>query len=292
MRSKESEPQPEGKRLKDALREALSQGFTAGLSGSVAMSAQITAFMWLHTIMRYQYRHGTSAVDTIRFLYREGGIFRFYRGYSFAILNAPLIRFGSTASNKMCLHFLDSLNRDIPMWTGTMASASCAALWKVMFTPLDMIQTTLQVGGTGGRADVKAKIKSHGIKVLWHGSSAVYVSALVGNFSWFCVYNTLNHRWRDSGDGLQTVRDGAIGVLSTLMSDVTTNSLEVLKTHRQTTKHSVGYLQALTEIVGSDGVLGLVTRGLQVRLITNCLQGAFFTIVWNGIQRRLDPGSV
>eukprot|EP00954_Amorphochlora_amoebiformis_P009648 750773-Amorphochlora_amoeboformis.AAC.1 len=54
-----------------AFLRAIRMGGHAGLTGSAAMSAQITSFMWLHTIMRYQYRHGTNATDTVRGL---GGI--------------------------------------------------------------------------------------------------------------------------------------------------------------------------------------------------------------------------
>mmetsp|Transcript_24851 Transcript_24851/g.44217 ORF Transcript_24851/g.44217 Transcript_24851/m.44217 type:complete len:349 (-) Transcript_24851:99-1145(-) len=269
------------------LQRALNKGMQAGMSGSAAMSAQITTFMWLHTIMRYQYRHGTSTIDTFRMLYRQGGVLRFYRGYSFAILNAPIIRFGSTAANQSSLTFLDSVNGNIPLWAKTVCSAAVAALWKIMFTPLDMMQTTFQVGGDGGQNDVRAKVRKHGIKIFWHGSSAMYASALVGNFSWFAVYNTLNARWSNyEGNRItQTARDGAIGILSTFTSDLSTNFLEVLKTHRQTTRHSVGYSQAFSEIVGREGLVGLATRGLRVRLAMNCLQGAFFTIVWNSLQR-------
>eukprot|EP00466_Bigelowiella_natans_P002650 jgi/Bigna1/70128/fgenesh1_pg.11_\ len=283
------EPNNRGIILKQ-LPEALSEGFRAGVSGGAAMCAQITTFMWLHTIMRYQFRHGSGVLDTIKALYHDGGFLRFYRGYGFAIMYAPLIRGGSTASNQASLTFLESINSDIPLWIKTLTSASCAALWKVTFTPLDMMQTTLQVGGSVGQKDVANKIKKHGLTILWHGSSALYVSALVGNFSWFAVYNSLNRSWSNHDTlKMQTLRDGSIGVLSTLTSDVSTNFLEVLKTHRQTTRNSVGYVQALSEIVGSDGLVGLVTRGLKVRLLTNCCQGAFFTIVWGKIQRRCFP---
>lgn len=268
---------------------AIDLGLKSGVSGSIAMSAQITTFMWLHTIMRYQYRHGTSATDTIKTLAREGGITRFYRGYMVAMINAPLIRFGSTGANEATLTYLGLFKGgDIPLWFKTICASSCAAIWKVVWTPLDMVQTTLQVGGSGGTTAVGVKIKDQGFRVLWHGSSAIYVGAIVGHFSWFSVYNTLNQRW-DNYDDIkkQTLRDGSIGVLCTITSDVASNFLDVLKTQRQTTSHSIGYQEAISEIVNAEGILGFLTRGLRTRLLTNCLQGAFFTIVWNKLQRSL-----
>lgn len=275
-------------RLGDAARDAANSGLRSGLSGSLAMSAQITSFMWLHTVMRYQYRHGTTALDTARTLYRDGGLMRFYRGYPFAMLNAPLIRFGSTATNQASLTFLDSMDPEMPIWVKTLCASSGAAAWRVLFTPLDMMQTSLQVGGSSGRSDVGSKIRAHGPLVLWHGSSALYLSALIGHFSWFGVYNTLNRTWAEPVDPrTRAARDGAIGVLSTLVSDVSTNFLEVLKTQRQTTETSTRYLAAMSALVASDGLVGFLTRGLKTRLFINCVQGAFFTIVWNTVQRRM-----
>ena len=50
--------------------------------------------MWLRTTMNYQFKNGGSTISTIKLLYREGGIPRFYRGVGFALINAPLSRFG------------------------------------------------------------------------------------------------------------------------------------------------------------------------------------------------------
>ena len=46
--------------------------------------------MWLRTTMNYQYANGGSLGNAISTLYKEGGIPRFYRGVSFAIIQNPV----------------------------------------------------------------------------------------------------------------------------------------------------------------------------------------------------------
>ena len=53
--------------------------------------------------MNYQYRHGGTLPDTLKKLYKDGGIRRFYRGLPFAIFQGPMSRFGSAASNTLVL---------------------------------------------------------------------------------------------------------------------------------------------------------------------------------------------
>jgi len=324
------------------LYNAISDGFYVGISGGAAMMAQVSAFMWLHTVMKYQYRFGTGIRETFAALWKDGGFLRFYRGYSMAIINAPISRAGSTAANKAALTFLDHMvvasekenqhdgndSIRLPTWLKTIFSASVASAGKIFLTPLDMVQTSLQVGGRSARSEIMGKIRRDGVFVLWHGSAAIYLSSIVSNFSWFCVYNTLSDRWKVppltashnnanvhrsrncnppsnstyDGDpmndkkgfenlsrgGIQhvVVRDATIGICASFTADIATNSFKVLKTHRQTTKNSIGYAAAFFDIMRTDGFTGPFTRGLKVRIFVNGCQGAFFTIMWNGLQRR------
>lgn len=54
----------------------------------------IQSFRWLRTTMNYQYRFGGGFKETLEKLYQEGGVRRFYRGVSFALLQVPLARYG------------------------------------------------------------------------------------------------------------------------------------------------------------------------------------------------------
>ena len=52
------------------------------ISGASAMTIQVCSLMWLRTTMNYQYANGGSFIPTLKHLYQQGGLLRFYRGYS------------------------------------------------------------------------------------------------------------------------------------------------------------------------------------------------------------------
>lgn len=81
------------------------QVLLAGLTGSMAGVIQVMTLMWLRTTVNYQYRHGVSLIQALTELYKQGGIQRFYRGLSYAIVQGPLARFGSTAANHASIVF-------------------------------------------------------------------------------------------------------------------------------------------------------------------------------------------
>ncbi len=79
----------------------------------------------------------------IRHLYREGGVFRFYRGIGPALFQGPLSRFGDTAANAGVLALLH--NVDLPVAVKTGAASVSAGLWRIAIMPIDALKTTLQV---------------------------------------------------------------------------------------------------------------------------------------------------
>jgi hypothetical protein len=61
-----------------------------------AMVVQVMSLMWMRTTINYQYRHGGTMTHTMRTLYAQGGIFRFYQGVMPALIQ---VRSPSPASN-------------------------------------------------------------------------------------------------------------------------------------------------------------------------------------------------
>ena len=74
------------------LKKAGKKGLGGGVTGAMAGVVQVLSLMWLRTIINHQCRYGTTMKQAIRILYNEGGIPRFYRGLSFALIQAPLSR--------------------------------------------------------------------------------------------------------------------------------------------------------------------------------------------------------
>lgn len=83
------------------------------------------------------------------------------------------------------------------------------------------------------------------------------------------------------------MRNAAIGCCASAVSDTCSNSLRVLKTIRQTSV-SESYVAAAARVIGEDGVLGFLGRGLGTRLLVNVLQGALFNVVWESLKTRLQ----
>lgn len=78
---------------------------------------QVFLLMWMRTVVNYQMRYGGTMVDTVRALYAEGGVPRFYAGIWAALLQGPLSRFGDTAANAGTLAALEKTAVPIAMQT-------------------------------------------------------------------------------------------------------------------------------------------------------------------------------
>ena len=85
--------------INQLILDAGKRGLGGGLSGALAGMVQVFTLMWLRTIMTYQCRYGTNFTQALQTLLRDGGIARLYRGLPFALIQAPLCRFVSTAAN-------------------------------------------------------------------------------------------------------------------------------------------------------------------------------------------------
>ena len=99
---------------------------------------------------------------------------------------------------------------------------------------------------------------------------------------------------------LSLLRSAFLGIASSCVSDVCSNSLRVIKTTKQTFRlgneegtqnmeiakaKEVTYPEIIRMIVEKDGWSGLFGRGLQTRLLTNAIQGAVFSVLWKYFQQ-------
>ena len=173
------------------LDRSFNKAINGGLSGFTAMSGQVFGLMWMRTIMNYQYRNGGNFTSTFKLLYKEGGIPRFYRGLGFALMQAPLSRFGDTAMNVGILEL--TKDSDLPIWLRTGMASAGASSWRLFLMPIDSFKTTLQVHGSQGFSVLKNKVKTNGPKTLWNGSGAAMSATFVGHYPWFMTYNYLNN---------------------------------------------------------------------------------------------------
>lgn len=279
------------------------KAWTGGISGAGAMVVQVTTLMWMRTTMNYQYRYGGSMLQSIKFLYKDGGggvkgILRFYRGYVPALFQGPLSRFGDTASNAGTLALLNSYEstKNLPVAVKTATASTAAGLFRIFLMPIDCVKTTMQVEGKDALKMLRLKIATSGPQVLWAGSLASAGATMVGHFPWFYTYNQLDALLPQPAEFMPFVgnvfaqkllRNAMMGFCSSVVSDTCSNSIRVIKTTKQTHKQNISYVAATKEILAKDGVMGLFGRGLGTRVITNGMQGLMFSVMWRLIQDQM-----
>lgn len=119
--------------LNQILYRAGKRGLGGGVPGALAGVLQVLSLMWLRTIINYQCRYGTNFFQAFHTLMQEGGIPRLYRGVSFAIVQAPLSRFVSTAANDGIESLLASFSwtRDWGPGRQTFVASIVVGLWRM-----------------------------------------------------------------------------------------------------------------------------------------------------------------
>merc|ERR1719491_1700455 len=260
----------------------------------MASVVSVLLLMWLRTSMSYQFIKGVTMAEAIAQLYAEGGIPRFYRGLIPALCMMPLSRFGDIFSNEVAREFL---NNKYPAAVITMFASSMASCWRILIAPADTVKTMMQVHGSDGLALLQSKLQKSGPSALYEGALGASAATWVGHYPWFLTHNFLeaycvrnqimDAHLKTQNSTRKNVRRALLGVISSLVSDVCSNAIRVLKTFKQTSIEPIGYVEAATRIIEKDGVAGLFFRGLTSKLTANALNAMLFTIVWKAISERL-----
>ena len=272
-----------GESVSDVLARAGRRALGGGLAGAGAMALQVLLLFPLRSLMNYQYRYGGTFRAAVSALHSEGGARRFYRGLLPALVQAPLARFGDTASNTGILAILNSneSTANLPIGIKTLAASSAAAMFRILIMPVDTIKTVLQVDGQKGISALGGKFRANGPSVFFHGALAASAATFAGHYPWFAVFNALDANLPVPTDRLgKLCRSAGIGFSATLVSDTVSNSIRVIKTYRQTHPSPISYRQAVTDVIRQDGVLGLAFRGLKTRIVANGIQGLTFSVLW------------
>lgn len=277
--------------IKGALSKAYDRAFYGGVAGATAMGVQVGTMMWMRTTINYQYRHGGTMGSTLRTLYKEGGVPRFYRGLGPALLQGPLSRFGDTAANMGILELLNNNEntKDLNIGVKTMAASAGASLWRVGLMPIDALKTTMQVSGKSGLPNIIKKVKTNGFGVMYHGAGATVGATWIGHYPWFATYNYLNAVLPAYDDHLvkKLSRNAFIGFSASVVSDTISNSIRVIKTTKQTYETPITYTAAAKQIIKSDGIQGLMGRGLKTKILCNGIQGTVFAVAWKFLDEEL-----
>lgn len=292
--------------LKTAKDKALGTGKASVLSAV----AQVLSLMWLRTSMNYQYRYGGNLSSTLTKLYKEGGIPRLYRGLPFALIQAPLIRFGTIAANVGMLALLDSvpLSAGLPLPIKVAAASITSALWRIVCMPVDTAKIALNVEGKPGFHKLTKRVMKEGPGVLYQGSFATVASTFAGMYPWWLTYSFVDGILPTfSPDQMlfSLMRAAFVGLSASAVSDAVSNGFKVIKTTQQIawlgandtnpdpvkgtkgdriSQTGMSIAEALKLVLEQDGVKGLMTRGLGTKFLLNAIQGTMFTVLWKYFQ--------
>jgi hypothetical protein len=247
--------------------------------------------MWIRTTVNYQYRYGMTTTGAFKTLWADGGIPRFYRGLLPALAQGPLSRFGDTASNTGTLVLLDSYDstKNLPTGIKSVVASCNAALFRIVLMPIDTVKTTMQVEGKDGLSKLMTKFRANGVSTFFHGSLAATAATFVGHYPWFATYNYLNATLPKYNDEpmKKLGRNALIGFVSSAISDTCSNSIRVLKVYRQASTEKIGYVQVAKTVIEKEGIMGLLGRGLQTKIIANGMQGIMFSVLWRYIEEAM-----
>jgi len=282
--------------LTKILTNAGKRGIGGGIPGAIAGAVQVLTLMWLRTVINYQCRYGTTFRQALTTLYNQGGLPRFYRGLTFAIIQAPLARFVSTAANDGIESLLSNLQSTKHWGPGrnTFVASIVVGIWRVILMPIDTCKTVLQVDSAEGFRNLMRKVRMGKIHVLYQGAVAQVITSVGAHYPWFYTYKMLSrHSYLQTHIKNNLVRNGAIGFFASIVSDVLVNVVRVIKTTKQAigSKHTVTYGETIAMVLAADGWRGLFGRGLKTRILANALQSVVFTIIWNGLSQRWSSSS-
>jgi hypothetical protein len=275
------------KNARSVWKEVLTATLGGGTAGAVAMVFQVLMLMWIRTIMNFQHKTGMTITEAAAHLYKEGGIPRFYKGLSFALLQAPLSRFGDTGATTGFASLFAAIEgtsgKQVPIFLRTAFASVFAAVWRTLILPIDAFKTTLQVDGDKGWDLLQKKIQQNGVTCLFDGAVSVYIASVVGHYPWFLAYGILQRNIPPAPKNSQVltlIRNAFIGFCSSFVSDCVSNSIRVIKTYKQTSEENLTYMQVIQRITAKGGVIGLLTRGLLTKIITNGFSAMIFTVLW------------
>jgi len=264
------------------LEKSKKRALGSGGAGATAMVFQVCTLMWMRTTMNYQYRYGTTTSVAMKTLWKQGGVRRFYRGLTPALLQGPMSRFCDTSANTGVLTLMSqhpTLSK-MPSAAQSVFASATAASMRILLMPIDTVKTTLQVEGKGGLQLLRQKAKASPL-ALWHGSMGACTATFVGHYPWFATYNLLQSKLPQQDTTMKKLgRNAAIGFTSSVVSDCFSNSLRVVKTYRQTSSEKISYAQCAKNVVEAEGLMGLFGRGLRTRILANGTQGLMFSVLW------------
>lgn len=247
-------------------------------TGVTSACIQVSGLLWIRTINNYQYRYGTSIKDTSKILYNSGGLLRFYKGYIPALFVASSCKFGELNA------YYYSKESNFNSFERLLFIASSSSLIKLSIIPVDTLDVLLQVEGNQGPKILYNKLQYHGPKVLYYGLTPWIFNNFIGTFTWFGVHNYLDNKYKNNTMLNFNIKNGAIGLVSSIASDIITNPFRILKVYKQSNMNNLNYLSIINNIKAEKGISEFIFRGLKTRILIHGIQNICFVVLWKNFE--------
>ena len=209
----------------------MSNDLTISLKTGITSSIiQVSSLLWLRTATIYQHKYGGSMINTINNLYKDGGILRFYGGY------LPCLLVASTCKSSELYGYYSVKNLNLSLNNQSLYITTISNIGRLMVIPFDTLDTFYQLYGSKGYSLLKTKIKNNGLGILYNGSPIWLFNHSLSTFIWFNTFKRLdnytNNMYNDN-IYIKNIKNGSIGYLSSICSDILTNPFRVIKTNKE-----------------------------------------------------------
>ena len=251
------------------------------IAGGIAGVSNVYLTYPLRTVVKIQYVEGLTIIDSVKKLYNQNKLIRFYSG-----VNPTLFRvgFGRCLEAGSYSYFNnENLNTK---FNNVIEVSTITTIGKLLMTPLDTISNSYQVNGKKlGKKYLINKYNNQGIKSLYYGLVPNLLISFIGHYIWFSSFSYLDYNIKDEIIN-NNIKNGLIGFSSSIVSDIVINPIRIIKTIKQSEKKNTSYLEII-ENTFSDKINKNIFRGMYLRTFINAFNSSIYVILWKKIESSL-----
>lgn len=236
------------------------------ISCASACALQSSFLFWIKPVMKNQHVYGGSIKQTFTALRRDPDKFRFYRGFTPALLKSTI---GRTSDISIYKYTQEHLNHNEQV--ASVIGGVCSSFVKVIAMPLDTISNTFQVHGKNGYKELKGN--------LYRGMIAYGAIHSINSSLWLLNYSYFKKHRPFETPNLNYLYTG---FACSFVSDLVINPLRVIKTNKQAFSSERNYSQIIKDLNGA------FYRGFSTRLVLNALNGSLFVLLWQNLENSIS----
>lgn len=250
------------------------------IAGGIAGVSNVYLTYPLRTVVKIQYVEGLTITDSIKKLYKQNKLIRFYDGVKPTLFR---VGFGRCLEAGSYSYFNNNSSKQ---FNNIIEVSTIATISKLLLTPLDTMSNSYQVNGKKlGKKYLIIKYNNQGIKSLYYGLVPNLLISFIGHYIWFSSFSYLNYNIKDEIIN-NNIKNGLIGFSSSIVSDIVINPIRIIKTIKQSEKKNTSYLEII-ENTFYNKINKNIFRGMYLRTFINAFNSSIYVILWKKIESSL-----